>query len=144
MYIRVCAETVDSTRYTLRYRSPEQGMPNRWDLWVRADRHVAVKQAFLVQPYIKGRYHKLRRRTRKAREAFQNVLGDVVYDRIKRSLPALREPVYAKGFDYQRAGAPIVLGPDSGYFRLFPDLPGRLFEYHAFEPYFWLSARYYP
>ena len=98
----------------------------------------------MVQLYIKGKYNKLRRRTRKAREAFQNVLGNVVYNRVKRSLPALREPAYGKGFNYQRAGVPIVLEPDSAYYRLFPDDPARLFEHHAFEPYFWLSARYYP
>lgn len=36
------AVTNDSERYTLAYRSPEVGMRNRWDLWVRKDHHVAV------------------------------------------------------------------------------------------------------
>jgi len=101
------------------------------------------KEAFLVRLYIRGEYNKLERRTRKADNAFRSVLGNSVYKQVKRSLPQLREPVYSNGSNYQRAGVPIVLEPDSAYYHLFPDSPDRVFMHHGFEPYFWLSSKYY-
>ena len=101
------------------------------------------KQAFFVRMYIKGKYNKLERRTRKAEKAFRSVLGSEVYKQIQRSLPGLREPVYAEGSNYQRAGVPIVLEPDSSYYRLFPNSPEKVFQHHGFEPYFWLASKYY-
>lgn len=102
------------------------------------------KQAFLVRLYIRGKYKRLQRRTRKAEQAFRSILGNTVYEQVRRSLPGLQEPVYANGVNYQRAGVPVVLEPDSTYYRLFPNTSGNIFRHHAFEPYFWLSAKYYP
>ena len=102
------------------------------------------KQAFFVKLYIKGKYNTLQRRSRKAQKATQSVLGDMVYKQVKRSLPGLREPVYAGGSNYQRAGVPIVLEPDSAYYRRFPNDPEKIFLHHGFEAYAWLASKYYP
>jgi hypothetical protein len=101
------------------------------------------KQAFFVRLYIKGKYNKLQRRTRKAQKAMQDVLGEKVYKVIKQSLPGLREPVYAGGSNYQRAGTPIVLEPDSTYYHLFPNDPEQIFLHHGFGAYSWLADKYY-
>ena len=101
------------------------------------------KQAFFVRLYINGKFNKLQRRSRKAQGAMQQVLGNTVYKVIKQSLPGLREPVYAGGSNYQRAGVPIVMEPDSAYYHLFPDDQEKVFLHHGFEAYRWLASKYY-
>ncbi|MDV6224353.1 lipase family protein [Flavitalea sp. BT771] len=101
------------------------------------------KQPFLVRWYLKGKYNRLRRSTRKAQRNFRNVLGNVMYRQAKKTLPQLKAPVYSNGYNYQRAGVPIVLQPDSIYYQKFPDIPGRVFQHHLFEPYYWMVKRYY-
>ena len=102
------------------------------------------RQSFLARLYLKGQYHRLRRRTRKAAKAFRGVLGDKVYQRVKRSLPGLREPTYTGANNYQRAGVPIVLEPDSEYYRRFAAPPDRIFQHHLLAAYAWLVNKYYP
>lgn len=104
---------------------------------------VLKKQPFLVRWYLKGKYNKLRRSTRKAQKNFKKVLGDVMYRQVKKKLPQLKAPLYSDGYNYQRAGVPIVLQPDSAYYQKFPDIPGRVFQHHMFEPYYWMVRRYY-
>ena len=101
------------------------------------------KQAFFVRLYIEGKYNKLRRSTKKAQEAMQEILGGMVFKAIKGSLPGLREPVYSGSSDYQRAGVPIVMEPDPTYYQLFPNDPGKIFVHHSFEAYSWLASKYY-
>ncbi|HEV9037267.1 MAG TPA: lipase family protein [Puia sp.] len=101
------------------------------------------KQAFFVRLYIRGKYNKLGRHTRKAQKAMQEILGDKVFKAIKRSLPGLREPFYAGGSNYQRAGVPIVLEPDPAYYQLFPNDPDKIFLHHSFDAYSWLATKYY-
>jgi hypothetical protein len=108
--------------------------------------HVDVimkKQPLLVRWYLKRKYSKLRRSTKKAQENFKDVLGDVIYRQVKKTLPKFSKPVYAEGNNYQRAGVPIVLQPDSAYYKKFPDIPAKVFQHHMFEPYYWLTKKYY-
>ena len=102
------------------------------------------KRSFLVRWYIKGKFNKLRRATRKAQRSFKSVLGDMIYNKqVKKTLPGLKEPSYAEGNNYQRAGVPIVLQPDAEYYKKFPENPQKVFQHHMFEPYYWLTGRYY-
>ena len=97
----------------------------------------------LVRWYIKGKFNKLRRRTRRAAGAMRSVLGKVVYRQVSKELKQLREPAYAGGNNYQPAGVPVVLQPDSAYYRIFPNDPAKIFQHHAFEPYYMLTSQYY-
>jgi len=101
------------------------------------------KQSFLVRWYLKGKYKKLDKATRKAERAFKSILGDMVYKQVKKTLPQFKAPAYSDGYNYQRAGVPIALQPDSAYYQKFPDIPEKVFQHHMFEPYYWLVNRYY-
>ena len=108
--------------------------------------HIDVmlkKQPWLVRWYVKGKYNKLKKATRKAQQCFKDVLGDLAYKQVKKVLPQFKPPVYSDGNNYQRAGVPIVLQPDSEYYKKFPDLPGKVFQHHMFEPYLWMTRKYY-
>jgi hypothetical protein len=101
------------------------------------------KQSWMKRLYIKGKYNKLRRRARRATRAYRQVLGDLVYSQVRKTLSGLRPPVYAEVMNYQRAGTPVVLEPDSVYYRIFPNDPTQVFQHHGFDAYDWLTARYY-
>jgi len=101
------------------------------------------KQPFLVRWYLKGKFKKLKKATQKAQQCFKNIMGGMIYKQVKKVLPQFKEPVYADGNNYQRAGVPIVLQPDSAYYRKFPEMPEKVFQHHMFEAYYWLVQRYY-
>lgn len=102
-----------------------------------------AKQPWLVRLYLKGKYNKMNRATRKAQKCFKSILGDMVYKQVKKTLSQLRAPRYMAGNNYQRAGIPIVLQPDSAYYRQFPNNPEKIFQHHFFEPYLLLTRQYY-
>ena len=101
------------------------------------------KQPMLVRWYIKGKYNKMKKATRKAQESLKDVLGVMVYKQVKKVLPQFRQPVYADGNNYQRTGVLIVLQPDSMYYQKYPENPGQVFQHHMFQPYYWMAQRYY-
>jgi hypothetical protein len=101
------------------------------------------KQPWMIRWYIKGKYKKLDMATRRAQETFTGTLGETVYKQVKKTLPGLRQPVYATGVNYQRAGVQIVLQPDSAYYQKFPNDSSKIFRHHAFEPYLMLATKYY-
>ena len=101
------------------------------------------KQPIFARLYLKGKYNTLRHDMRKAQKDMQDVLGKMVFKAISPSLPGLREPAYAGSSNYQRAGVPIVMEPDSAYYRLFPNDPDKIFQHHSFDAYSWLAGKYY-
>lgn len=102
-----------------------------------------ARMSLIKRLYIKGKYNKLRRRARKAATAFRKVLGNRAGAWVQKALPELQEPVLGPGMNYQRAGTPVVLEPDSAYYRLFPRYTPQIFEHHRLEAYDWLTAKYY-
>jgi len=115
---------------------------NKTNPFIHVDK-MLQKQSFLVRWYLKGKYKKLDKATRKAERAFKSVLGDLIYKQVKKTLPQFKPPPYSDGYNYQRAGVPIVLQPDTEYYRHFPDIPEKVFQHHMFQPYYWLVKRYY-
>jgi hypothetical protein len=115
---------------------------NKTNLFINVDL-ILKKQPFPARWYLKGKYNKLRRSSHKAQENFKSVLGNVMYRQVKKTLPQFKAPVYSDGYNYQRAGVPVVLQPDSAYYQKFPDIPGKVFQHHMFEPYYWMVKRYY-
>ncbi len=104
---------------------------------------VLKKQKLLLRWYMQGKYNKMSRTTRRAQENFGKTLGSFVYKLVKKNLPQLREPVYAEGNNYQRAGSPVVLQPDTAYYKRFPNETKNVFQHHMFEPYYMLAKKYY-
>ncbi len=104
---------------------------------------VLKKQKFLVRLAGTSIYNKLDRSTRKAQKRFTKYLGNLVYKQSKNILPQLKEPVYAKGNNYMRAGSPVILMGDDEYHRLFPDDRSNVFVHHMFKPYNYLVRKIY-
>jgi len=101
------------------------------------------KQSLIARWVIKHKYKKLRNGVRTAQERFEKNLGGLVYKFVKKTLPQLREPVYAHDNNYQRAGVPIVLQPDADYYTVFPNTTTNIFQHHMFAPYYVLAKKYY-
>ena len=90
-------------------------------------------------------YNKLERAPRKVQKKYEKYLGRVLYKKgVKKVLPQLKEPGYAHGSNYMRAGTPVILMPDAEYNRLFPELEGHYFVHHLFKPYYYLLKKWYP
>jgi hypothetical protein len=104
---------------------------------------VLSRMSLVKRWVIKAKYNKLRRRTRKAEKAFRQVLGTMAGGQVRKAMPGLQGPAFGTGMNYQRAGTPVVLEPDSAYYRLFPRQTGQIFEHHRLEAYDWLTAKCY-
>jgi lipase (class 3) len=104
---------------------------------------ILKKQKLLIRLYAKSKYNKMNRTTRRAQENFEKNLGGFVYKLVKKSLPQLKEPVYAAGNNYQRAGIPVILQPDADYYLMFPNKTNNVFQHHMYEPYYVLAKKYY-
>jgi hypothetical protein len=104
---------------------------------------VLKKQKLLVRIAGNMMYNKTDRKTRKAQKKFQKYLGHYVYKIVHKSLPQLKEPKYANGNNYMRAGVPVVLMPDEKYWKQFPQNSDRVFIHHGFEAYYKLLKEYY-
>jgi pimeloyl-ACP methyl ester carboxylesterase len=90
-------------------------------------------------------YNKLDRATRKSQRRFEKYLGRKIFKiGVKKTLPALKEPSYANGNNFMRAGIPIVLMPDEEYRNKFPVDPQKPFGHHLFASYASLVMKYYP
>jgi Lipase (class 3) len=104
---------------------------------------ILKKQKFLVRTVLTGKYNKADRKTRKAQRYFEKELGHTVFTLVHKSYPQLKEPQYVHSNNYQRAGSPIVLQPDSAYYIKHPNDPTNIFAHHLLEPYYELTVKYY-
>ncbi|MBS1653803.1 MAG: lipase family protein [Bacteroidetes bacterium] len=101
------------------------------------------KQKFFVRLALNHVYNKLNRSTGKSQKVFEKYLGKNIYKQVKKTLPQFRQPEYAHGNNYMRAGVPIVLQPDEEYRKIFPDSTTEVFIHHLFAPYYYLIKKYY-
>lgn len=93
--------------------------------------------------YLNSVYKKLKKSPGKTAGRYRKYFGHKVYGQISKFLPRLEEPQYASSFNYMRAGAPIVLKPDSAYYGRFPQDNNRVFIHHMLEPYMLLLEQTY-
>ncbi|MCF3107828.1 lipase family protein [Niabella sp. CC-SYL272] len=102
------------------------------------------KQKFLLRLVGNMYYGKLNRRTWKAQRAYTKVLGHKLYKlAIKKALPGLKEPEYAPSMSYMRAGTPVILMPDAGYYQKYGKDGADKFAHHHFAPYLYLLQKQY-
>jgi hypothetical protein len=88
-------------------------------------------------------YNKIKRSSRKAEKRMNRFLGPVMFRQARKILPELREPAYAKGTNYMRAGNPVILMPDQDYYEKFPDNREHIFIHHSFNAYYFLLKKDY-
>lgn len=102
------------------------------------------KQPFLVRAYGNHVYNKMDRASAKSVKRFRKYLGKTVFKQVKKSMPQMEEPVYAYESNYQTAGVPIILQPDSAYFNQYVFTGKNVFVHHSFEAYRYLLNLWYP
>jgi len=103
-------------------------------------------QKWPVRLYAGMGYGKLTRKSRKAVRKYQKYLGVKVGREAAKSLPGLAPGPGAPGFNYMRAGNPVVLMPDTTYFNRFPNDPKEglgVWTHHSFEAYHYLLRKDY-
>lgn len=101
-------------------------------------------QPALVRWVLQSKFTSLNKKTSQAQKKLQKILGKQVYKQLKKTLPQFREPDYAEGNNYQRAGQTIILMPDEEYYRKFPDTSSNVFIHHQQSAYFYLAEKYAP
>ncbi len=100
-------------------------------------------QSFFVKLYVKHIYNRLKKPAERAVKNNEKYLGHMVYKFIKKSLPQFKEPDYAPNNLFVHCGTPVILMPDDGYRKLFPDNPKNVFTHHMFWPYYYLAEKEY-
>lgn len=100
-------------------------------------------QRRIVRIALKHVYRRLTKTPRKAQRTYEKYVGRMAYKQVKRYMHRLKQPVYSRSANYMRAGIPIVLQPDSTYYKKFPDEGNNIFRHHLFEPYYYLVAHIY-
>lgn len=105
---------------------------------------IIKKQKFIARIAMNTVYKKLDKTPKKAQRKFEKYLGTMMYKQVKKYLPQLKQPAYVNDNNYMRAGVPVVLMPDEMYKTKFPDSKEKVFIHHMFEPYYYLSLKYYP
>ena len=90
-------------------------------------------------------YNKLQRTPRKAQKKLEKYLGTVIYKKaVIKILPQLKQPEYAHGNNYMRAGTPIILLTDKEYYERFPESEKQFFIHHSYKAYSFLLNKCYP
>jgi Lipase (class 3) len=105
---------------------------------------VLGKQKMLARWYLKGVYNKMDNASMKSKKRFEKTLGKKLYPMVKKTLPQLKEPIYAGTMNYMRAGIPIVLQTDSSYHELFKGTKENIFLHHRIINYKYLVQNCYP
>ncbi|GAO42269.1 lipase family protein [Flavihumibacter petaseus] len=105
---------------------------------------VFGKQKWPVRWFLKSKYRKMDKVTRKAEKTYRKTLGNLLYSRVKVAAPGFKEPEYSHSMQYMTAGLPIVLAADSSYQQHFPFDGKNVFVHHNLGPYEYLVRLYYP
>ena len=101
------------------------------------------KQKWPVSWYLKSVYKKLKKSPNKSLHLYQKYYGHKVFTQVHKFLPGLQEPEYANSFNYMKAGGPIVLMPDSAYYKIYPEISKNSFIHHSLDAYRYLVNKIY-
>jgi hypothetical protein len=101
------------------------------------------KQKMLVRWYLNHAFNSMNRISLRSQKRFRKYLGKTVYTQVKKYLPQLKEPVYAPGSNYMRAGSPVILMPDEDYKKEFVFDGKNVFIHHMPLAYYKLAMKWY-
>lgn len=99
------------------------------------------KQPLLVRLYLASSFRKMKKATRKAQQRFEKYLGKMVGKQVQKAMSQLVPPPFTPVNNYHRAGTPVVLLPDAGYWQLYPEVAGNVFTHHLLQPYYYLAPQ---
>jgi hypothetical protein len=100
-------------------------------------------QKMLARWYLNHVYNSMDRISRRSQKRFRKYLGKTVFKQVKKFLPQLKEPVYAPGSNYMRAGVPIILMPYEDYQKQFVFNGKNVFIHHMPNAYYMLAQKWY-
>lgn len=101
------------------------------------------KLPFLARLYLNHAFNSMSRSSRRSQKRFRKYLGKTVFKQVKKFLPQLKEPTYAPGSNYMRAGSPIILMPDELYNKQYVFDGKNVFIHHMPLVYYSLAQRLY-
>lgn len=103
-------------------------------------------QKFFLRLIGNSTYNSFNNKPRRLQRKYTKVFGNTLYKyAIKKTLLQYQKPGYYPSSNYVRAGVPVTLMPDSGYYKLFqfdekkPDY----FIHHHINAYYYLLKKYY-
>lgn len=106
-------------------------------------REQVKTQKRVVRVALRHVYNRLAKTPKRAQRTYDRYMGKMAYKQVKKYMPCLEKPSYSGTSNYMRAGNPIVLQPDSDYYKKFPDSGSNVFRHHIFEPYYYLVKKNY-
>ena len=104
------------------------------------------KQRYFVRVYANMVYNRMNKSTRKAAKQYRKYLGKKVGKQVHKKLPQLEGVDTKPSMNYMRAGTPVVLMPDAGYYQQFPNDPTKgvgIWNHHTFDAYYRLLKKDY-
>lgn len=97
----------------------------------------------IIKWYVNNAVKGIDKTVRKTNRKYKKYLTKKVGKFIKKNLKNYKSPNVEKSNFYMPTGIPIVLQPDSLYFEKFKFTGKNLFINHLFEPYIYLTEKYY-
>lgn len=101
------------------------------------------KQKFGLKIALRMVYRNLVKPTRKAQQKNEKYLGTKTTKMVKKTLPDLKLPPFAKTSNYVRAGNFITLQGNQDYYKLFPIDKDKVFLHHMWDPYLYLMEQWH-
>jgi hypothetical protein len=99
------------------------------------------KQKFSLKIVMRVVYRNLVRPTSKAQRKNEKYLGYKTTKLVRKTLPELKLPPFAKTSHYSRAGNFITLQGDEKYYKLFPKDKDQVFLHHMWDAYLYLISQ---
>ncbi len=96
------------------------------------------KQSFGKKIVIKHYLNKVKKPTEKSQKNIEKLLGNKVFEFLKKKYPTISEPAYYPSSNYSRAGHHIVLKADSAYLTQYPMDINKPFMHHSLQSYLYL------
>ncbi|MBK7428576.1 MAG: META domain-containing protein [Saprospiraceae bacterium] len=116
---------------------------NKTNPFVYAKEYIKT-QKFPNNLALKYVYKQLDKPSRTAQKRYQKYLGDLTEKSVQKYLPEYTAPEYTNSSNYVRTGNTIILLADEAYYKVYPDVPEKVFQHHFHMPYLYLLERQLP
>ncbi len=116
---------------------------NKTNPFVFAKEYIKT-QKFPNNLALKHVYKQLDKPSRTAQKRYQKYLGDLTAKSVQNYIPGYTAPDYSSTSNYVRTGHTIVLLADEAYYKIYPDVPEKIFQHHYHMPYLYLLERQLP
>lgn len=116
---------------------------NKTNPFVFAKEYIKT-QKFPNNLALKHVYKQLDKPSRTAQKRYQKYLGELTAKSVEKYIPGYSGPEYTSSSNYVRTGNTIVLLADEAYYKVYPNIPEKIFQHHFHMPYLYLLERQLP